>query len=293
MAYRVYSPASCGEFIQGTAGGRPFLITCPINRYSLAVAGLAGPPPGFLPYLPEKSELVRCRTLEYVGGPPDVSVYLRRTVPVGKGMASSSADLSAVAAAVALACGRKLSLDEITRLLLSVEPSDATFYPGVVQLDHVEGRFLRPLGPVPAMALLIYDTGGQVDTVAFNRRPDLERLRTIREPRIAEAVELFVRSLARKDRAGIGAAATKSAFANQDILPKPGLAAFHRLGQRFGSYGTVVAHSGTVMALLFPPDFTAAPEYETCREAIHKELPFLSYLDTVEMANEGLQYYNG
>ena len=31
---KVKVPGSCGEIVQGTESGRPFLITCPINCYT-------------------------------------------------------------------------------------------------------------------------------------------------------------------------------------------------------------------------------------------------------------------
>lgn len=58
-------------------------------------------------------------------------------------MASSTADISAVSQAVALSLGRKLSEREIADIALSIEPSDATFFKGIVQFDYREGRLIR------------------------------------------------------------------------------------------------------------------------------------------------------
>ena len=85
----------------------------------------------------------------------------------------------------------------------------------------------------------------------------------------------------------IGQAATLSAFANQRILYKPNLYEFHDIGNAFHSVGTIIAHSGTIMGLLFPSDYTAIDE---CRRYIEKKLPTLQYIDIVETTNEGLTY---
>lgn len=70
----------------------------------------------------------------------------------------------------------------------------------------------------------------------------------------------------------IGQAATLSAFANQRILYKPNLYEFHDIGNAFHSVGTIIAHSGTIMGLLFPSDYTAIDE---CRRYIEKNyLPY-------------------
>ena len=55
----------------------------------------------------------------------------------------------------------------------------------------------------------------------------------------------------------------------------------------FHSVGTIIAHSGTIMGLLFPSDYTAIDE---CRAYIEKKIPTLRYIDIVETTNEGLTY---
>lgn len=43
MSYYVRAPGTCGEFLQGSIDGQPFLVTCPINRYSYALSGVKQP----------------------------------------------------------------------------------------------------------------------------------------------------------------------------------------------------------------------------------------------------------
>ena len=53
------------------------------------------------------------------------------------------------------------------------------------------------------------------------------------------------------------------------------------------SVGTIIAHSGTIMGLLFPVDYG---RIDDCKNEILRKLPQLSYVDTVETTNEGLTY---
>lgn len=283
MVYVAACPGSCGEFIQGWGNGASFMATCPVDRYSVAEAVLSSHPSR----LPEKSERARRLTLAHLGmeGTP-VFVRLTSDISVGKGMASSTADISAVAQATALACGRPLTPEEIGAVAIAIEPSDATFYPGIVQFDYRKGRLLSRLGRCPAAQILIYDCGGEVDTLSFNARKNLVDLQKENEAEIGRAMELFLAGLAEKDLAKIGRAATMSAFANQKLLYKEALPAFYEAGERAGGLGVIAAHSGTVLGLLLPPEADGAAVSRELDAALRGAADFL---DLVHITNDGLR----
>ena len=70
-----------------------------------------------------------------------------------------------------------------------------------------------------------------------------------------------------------------SAFGNQRILYKANLYDFHDIGNYYNSVGSIIAHSGTIMGLLFPVDYS---RIDDCKQEIIRKLPHLSYVDTVE-----------
>ncbi|MFR0064899.1 MAG: hypothetical protein ACLRUM_07150 [Veillonella parvula] len=88
-------------------------------------------------------------------------------------MASSSADIS-VTAMAGLAMDYDLSLKELEQICLSVEPTDASFYQGVTQFDYIKGTISKPLGMCPPLKILVFDEGGSIDTVSFNKQADLQ-----------------------------------------------------------------------------------------------------------------------
>lgn len=288
MAIFVRSPGSCGEFIQGSLDGTPFLVTCPINRYSHALADVQHPFRHNHFPLQTKARRARELTLELLGVEEEnTPIYVRSDIPQGKGMASSSADISVVAMATALLKGRELTLAELEKISLSIEPSDATFYPGVVLFDYLKGNLSRPMGNCPPMKIVIFDEGGSIDTVAFNSRKELPDLIHEKEGLIEEALHLFEKGISSKDVDLIGRASTISSFANQRILPKPDLYGVHEIGQYYGSSGTIIAHSGTIMGLIFPVEETSIDKV-VCE--VLREHPHLIFLDTVETTNEGIAY---
>jgi len=261
---RARAPGTCGEFVQGSVGGVDLLISCPIGWYAEAVVWLEkgdGPISVASP-LPagggrKALEALR-RTLDYVGA--DVSGVLRinSPLPPGKGLGSSTADIVATVHAALRALGREMLPEEVARVALSVEPSDGVMFPGLVLLDHRRGTTMRPLGAPPPMGCLVLDLGGEVATEEFNRRADLAELNARKEPEVRRALKLILRGLDRGDPWLVGEGATISALAHQSILPRQGLEEIVGESERFGAYGVVAAHSGTVVGVLLPPDGATA-----------------------------------
>ncbi|WP_296953968.1 GHMP kinase [uncultured Dialister sp.] len=287
MAYIVSSPGSCGEFIQGYMNGSSFMVTCPINRFAYAFADERGS----FEVLPAKAESAKINTLKYLGCPDkQVSILLKSTIRKGKGMASSTADISAVAQAAALCCGKSLSPREIADIALGIEPSDATFFEGVVQFDYREGRLIHELGHCPSLQILIYDCGGEIDTMQFNSRNDLIDLQKSNEKDIAHALELFKMGIRENSIDLIGKAATISAFANQKILYKKQLDDFYKSGISLGGKGVICAHSGTVLGLILPITVNAGSIRSALESRIGNRMQFL---DIVEITNQGMQYRKG
>ncbi|MFR4539699.1 MAG: GHMP kinase [Veillonella parvula] len=291
MTYYVRAPGTCGEFLQGSIDGQSFLVTCPINRYSYALSNVIQPFSKEFCALQPKSAQARKLVQELVQQknknqicPP---VYVRSDILQGKGMASSSADISVTAMATALAMDYDLSLKELEQICLSVEPTDASFYQGVTQFDYIKGTISKPLGMCPPLKILVFDEGGSIDTVSFNKQADLQNKILEKESIIQESFDLFKQGLITHDIKLIGQAATLSAFGNQRILYKPNLYDFHDVGNSYNSVGTIIAHSGTIMGLLFPVDYGRIND---CKNEILRKLPQLTYVDMVETTNEGLTY---
>ena len=282
MAYIVSSPGSCGEFIQGYMDGISFMVTCPINRYSYAMSQFDGPGDR----LPKKAALAVKKTLNYLGEEDrDIPIRLKSNILPGKGMASSTADISAVAQAVALSCGKRLTAHEIADIALSIEPSDATFFTGIVRFDHRGGTLIQQIGDCPPLKILIYDCGGEIDTVDFNTRADLVDLQKENEKYIKIALNLFRKGIQNGSIDEIGRASSISAFANQKILYKKQLNRFYKVGMQVGGKGIICAHSGTVLGLIVSADGDIENMKQSINEYMGKDF---SYLDSVEIINQGI-----
>lgn len=281
MRIEVNVPGSCGELVQGSVRGVPFLVTCPVNLYTKVTITDGGT---FSRGLGEKSQLALERTLEYVGCSCfPYGITLESELPPGKGMASSSADIAAVAIGTAAACGYSLSAVETAKLAASIEPTDGVFFPGIVRMNHMTGECLTKLGIFPRFKIAIFDTGGAVDTMAFHERADLQCLNAANEAQSMAALELLEPP---RTPERIAAAATLSALANQTILAKEALEELAAFGQQLGALGVNTAHSGTILGVLFAPE-TSAAFVERQAGRIARMYPHVTYMRSVELIAGG------
>ena len=285
MKIKVRAPGSCGELVQGTINGKNFLVTCPIDLFSEVVLY---PSDEAQHNAGAKVMDAIERTFAYLGVAIDrYGVTVKTELLIGKGMASSSADISAACQAAALTVGKSLTPDEIANIALSIEPTDGIFYPGIVAFDHIEGSIRQCMGMPPEMQIAVFDVGGEVDTVSFNQRVDLARLNKAKQEIVNEAYDLVAQGIAAGDCKLIGKGATLSALANQDILYKPCLETIIGVSSRYQAVGVNAAHSGTVVGVLFPA--SASPQITSCIRAITDACPDITYVRTVRLISGGLR----
>ncbi len=254
------APGTCGELVQGMTGGAHFLVTCPINQFSRATVTLrvgdSTEPTAVvrgIDHLPKTREAVAAALddLARATGPASLiaEVAITNPIPAGKGMGSSSADITAAVGAIGVAAGRPFSPEAIAAIALSVEPTDGVMHPGIALFDHRCGRIAESLGPPPPMEVIVIDTGGTVDTLEFNRT-DRTALWEKVAARTDEALGLVREGIRRGDPDLVGRGATISARAGH----LPGMAEWVKRAATFadeqGCAGINVAHSGTVVGIL-------------------------------------------
>lgn len=249
------APGTCGELVQGAIDGRDFLVNCPIDLFSRATvcasarAGLhLADPEGFSKIADAVSLLSRQCGLRL-----SHEIRIESAIPRGKGMASSTADITAAVDALCRTCAMRLSDAAVARLLAAVEPSDCVHFPGIAHVNHLTGALIESL-PVPDdLRVLVVDCGGEVDTVGFDR----ERARAVyrrNQPVVIEALTHLRQGLHSGDEAAVAEAATTSARLSQQILYKPQFEQLLAETREIGALGVNCAHSGTVLGVLHRTD---------------------------------------
>ena len=247
----VRAPGVCGELAQGIIDGNHFLVTCPVDFYSRVKVDLYAGKHGIeVPAGCEKTAAAVRRTLiQLKNAKVRAKLTINNPIPRGKGMASSSADLTAAIAATGLALGQELSTEQIAQIALSIEPTDGVMIPGVALFDHRAGTIHESLGPPPPIEIVAIDLGGTVDTVQFNMVDRFQRWRAVNE-QTTEALRLLRQGISEQDPVLVGQGASISADASQLVLSKPRLDEVKEFAGAVGAVGINVGHSGTIMGVL-------------------------------------------
>lgn len=244
-----HCPASCGEIIQGWILGGEKLVSCPVDWYS-SVEVTYGKP------RPDERPLVRHMVNQLLAhwqlpGTLTNTLHIdcRSTIPVAKGMASSTADIAATAVATARHLEHPLDEHTLAQLCVALEPTDSTIFSCPTLFDHNSAATQIRCGVLPECAVLLLESPLTLTTADYHRLP---RQQTLLEnaPMLEKAWHLLQQACATNDAARLGEAATLSAIASQRLLPKPAFPALLSLVEQCGLYGLNVAHSGSVVGLL-------------------------------------------
>ena len=278
MLIKVLVPGSCGEIAQGWKEGQPFMITCPIGLYSKAlVTDRTSAKTG----LGRKAEMAMKTTANYMGCDKfPLGMTLESQLPTGKGMAASTADIVAVIQAVATAIDDELEPEEIAEIAAGIEPTDGIFYPGIVEMNYMTGQLLQSYGTAPKMIIAMFDMGGSINTVEFHA--DYHG----HEDSPKELLEAIDKLETEFTPAQIGKVATLSALANQKLVHKPQLEELIDYAKSLGALGVNVAHSGTMVGVMFAPDESMKKVIDAV-EKIKAKFPKLEYFATERLISGG------
>lgn len=177
--------------------------------------------------------------------PQKLSIIHISRIPLGRGLGSSTADLALMARGLYRLAGENMDKIELARLLPRIEPTDATFFPGITIYEQNRGSSWQELGNLEAdLKVLQLGRPGSCDTIksrSGRRRP----------PRLHKAFSLLERSLAEQNPTLLGRAANRSARSWQNRLDYPGLDRIISLASGCGCLGVNIAHSGSVVGVIY------------------------------------------
>ena len=269
-----------GELIQGALpsdvrsgddeSGGAFMVTLPVSRWSVAVFRPdRGESVRVHPHEKDKSRAVAVRLLARRGLPRGGALSLGSGLPVGTGMASSSADMVAAARAIGDAYGFTPQPAELEELMRGIEPTDGVMYDECVAFDHRAVRLRARLGPLPPLTIVGLDEGGTVDTIEFNQLP--KHYAAHERDEYAALLTRARTAIRTGDAETLGRLATRSAVMNQRLRLKRLLHDALAISRRTGALGVVAAHSGTKLGVLLAdtdPDyrFKLGLVLEACHE---------------------------
>ena len=140
-------PASCGELIQGWILGSEKLVSCPVEWYSTVEVTSGSPLTDERPLSRAMVERLLLHWQYPAQMSQDIRIDVQSTIPVAKGMASSTADIAATAIATAQYLGHQLDESTLAQLCVSLEPTDSTVFRQLTLFDHNDASRKLPVKP--------------------------------------------------------------------------------------------------------------------------------------------------
>ncbi|MCE5328789.1 hypothetical protein LLG07_00385 [bacterium] len=90
------------------------------------------------------------KTLEYFAANDFGGIIeIKSEIPAGKGMASSTADISGVIFTTALALNETINEALVAEIALSIEPTDGIMFKDICLFDHKKGLLFERIGNIP------------------------------------------------------------------------------------------------------------------------------------------------
>lgn len=274
-------PASCGEFVQGILDNEEYLSSYAIDMFSVAS-------------LEEKKEDINLgskksrkaieKVFEKFNIPieesKNISLDLKSNIPIGKGMASSTADIGATIKATLSILNKKLNDEEISLIASEIEPTDSIILYKNSIFNPINGSVKKYLSSFDNGRVIILEPKEILETKIIRSNPNYLNIKLENKSIIKKSFNLLEKGLENNDLKLIGEACTLSSLANENIHKKPYLNEIIEISQNMNAYGVNIAHSGTVIGILIDKNM----DYERIINHLNN-LPLSDYYKKIHLAN--------
>lgn len=274
-------PASCGEFVQGILDNEEYLSSYAIDMFSIAS-------------LEEKKEDINLgskksrkaieKVFEKFNIPieesKNISLDLKSNIPIGKGMASSTADIGATIKATLSILNKKLNDEEISLIASEIEPTDSIILYKNSIFNPINGSVKKYLSSFDNGRVIILEPKEILETKIIRSNPNYLNIKLENKSIIKKSFNLLEKGLKNNDLKLIGEACTLSSLANENIHKKPYLNEIIEISQNMNAYGVNIAHSGTVIGILIDKNM----DYERIINHLNN-LPLSDYYKKIHLVN--------
>lgn len=255
MKYLGICPASCGEFVQGILDNNEYLVSYAIDKYSKAIIEERI---GNVNLGPKKSRKAIEEVFRYfdldIKHTKNLSLEIISEIPIGKGMASSTADIGATIKATLSLLNKDMSQEEISKLASKIEPTDSIYIDKNCIFDPLNGEIKKVLGNINDVNILVLEPNETLNTKTIRKRKDYKSIKIENKEIMNIAFNTLDQGFKNKDLKLIGKACTISSLANENIHKKEYLNEIIKISKNYGAYGVNIAHSGTVIGIILDKD---------------------------------------
>ena len=273
-------PASCGEFVQGFLDDEEYLSSYAIDIFSVATLEEKKEDINLGPI---KSRKAIKKVFEKFNIPQheseNISLNINSNIPIGKGMASSTADIGATIRATLSILNKNLSNEEISSIASQIEPTDSILLYKNSIFNPINGQVKKYLPDLDSGRVIILEPYETLKTSIIRSNPNYIDIKLENKSIINKSFNLLEKGLMEKDLKLVGKACSLSSLANENIHKKPHLNEIIEISDKMGAYGVNIAHSGTVVGILIDNKI----DYEKIISYL-KEHPLYNYYRKIHLS---------
>ena len=246
-------PGTCGELVQGYIGKNEYISSYCIDLYSRATVSEKKSSKKLS--RPRKSKSIEASSLvfEYFGlnknQVDNLHISIKSNIPIGKGMASSTADIGACIMATLDYLDKDMKPDEISRLVAKIEATDSIFYPEVCIFDPIKGEKRESLGYLPYKRILILEPENRINTMKMRGHKEYYKLLRENKSITKKSFEMIRDGIKKQDKNLLRKACENSAIANENIKKTPYLRELIKISRECECGFLNISHTGTVIGI--------------------------------------------
>lgn len=244
-------PGMCGELVAGVLpSGEPFHVTLPIEKYCTVEITLrpaaSTTVKGLIPKLSKTKHALELAIEKYAPKPQSAVVQRFSNLQLGKGMASSTADIVAAVRAVADAFEEEPTREDLIEIVREIEPCHGVMYSGIHVVSMESGKILQKLGWSPRFLIVLVVPPNKLGQkrVSFEGR---ERFAKDYE----KMLDRLLTAAKKRDLGAFAQESLKSAEINQRFVANPVYQELVGRYRELGALSVAVAHAGTLAGLLY------------------------------------------
>ncbi|WP_010237612.1 GHMP family kinase ATP-binding protein [Clostridium arbusti] len=245
MESTAYYPGSVGEIVQGSIEGIDVLTSCPINLYTKVRIFEDNCTYNYQRnYKTYKFMFNMLKRWGHESFAETLKIYINSRIPIGKGFASSTADLCALYSALIKLFKRKYNEIELMEECLKIEPTDSIIFNKMTLFDYKNGRFKKKIGSYMEFYVLIFEGKDRINTIEFNKK-DLPQHKDI-----SDLIPNLIEGVRERNLKKLAFCSTESIVRNQHRLRYDFLEDILNIMKKVHGIGILGAHSGNCLGII-------------------------------------------
>lgn len=246
-----YYPGSIGEIIQGNVAGKDVLLSCPVNLFTKVRVFESHNPTSKEKYPKCKKFMENMmKSWGYGSLCNTFDIEIKSEIPIGKGFASSTADIMALYLSLIELFKKDYKEQEIMKQAIMIEPTDSIIFSEMTLFDYKNGDFKESIGNYMEFYVFVFEGPRIVDTIEFNQKiesplafiddllPELKK--AVKERNIYKLANISHQSIVRNHHR-----------LHYDILPS-----IEKIIEKTDGLGIIGAHSGDFLGIIYEDELS-------------------------------------